>query len=288
MGGLRIRSRAEQASQGAKRAAANPIYEYAARAGYVARGVLYAYMGYAALQIAVTGGSRPADQKASLIAVAGFPLGKFILVVGIVAIAAYALWGFIRAIYDPLHRGSDPQGIVTRLGFAWSGLSYLVLVVFAFGLLTNGGTGSQADGMQQLAAKLLSAPAGVLLTEAAGLVGVAAGFGQFIEAYRASFKKDEKRSRMSEAEKKVTDLLGRAGFVARGIVFALMGWFIFLAGREHNSGQATGFTGIFTYILKQPYGRPLLALVALGIIALGLHSVVLARYIRLPGDSSSA
>jgi Domain of Unknown Function (DUF1206) len=281
-----IRGHAEGANQGAKRAAANPFYQYAARAGYVARGVLYGYMGYAALKIAQTGGSRPADQKASLIAVAGFPLGKFILVVGIVAIAAYAAWGFIRAIYDPLHRGHDPQGIVTRLGFAWSGLSYLVLVYFAFGLLTSGSNGGQADGMQQMAARLLAVPAGVLLTEAAGLVGVAAGFGQFIEAYRASFKKDEKRDRMSEAAKEVTDVLGRAGFVARGVVFALMGWFIFLAGRQQNSGKATGFTGIFTFILAQPYGRPLLALVALGIFALGLHSVVLARYIRLPGDST--
>ena len=277
-----------KASQGAKRAAASPIYEYAARAGYVARGVLYGYMGYAALKIAQTGGSRPADQKASLMVVAGLPLGRFILIAGLVAILAYSTWGFFRAIYDPLHRGKDPQGIVTRLGFAWSGLSYLILAFFAFGLVTHGNTGSQADGMQQLAARLMSAPAGILLTEIAGLIGIAAGVGGFVEAYRAPFKKDQKRYEMSEREKKVTDFLGRAGLLARGIVFALMGWFIFLAGRQHNAGKATGFTGIFTFILVQPFGRLLLAMVALGIIALGLHSVVLARYIRLPGDSSEA
>jgi Domain of Unknown Function (DUF1206) len=282
-----IRGHAQDANREAKRAAGNPFYQYAARAGYVARGVLYVYMGYAALKIAQTGGSQPADQKASLIVIAGLPLGRFILVAGLVGIVAYSVWGFIRAIYDPLHRGRDPQGIATRLGFAWSGLSYLILAFFAFGLLTNHAGGGQPDGMQQMAARLLAAPAGVLLTEAAGLIGVAAGFGQFFEAYRASFKKDEKRGRMSEAEKKVTDFLGRAGFVSRGIVFALMGWFIYLAGAQHNSGKATGFTGIFTFILAQPYGPTLLALVALGIIALGLHSIVLARYIRLPGDSGS-
>ena len=283
-----IRREAGRANRGAQSAGASRFFQYAARAGYVARGVLYVYMGYAALKIAQTGGSQPADQKASLIVVAGLPLGKFILMAGIVALGAYSVWGFIRAIYDPLHRGKDPQGIVTRLGFAWSGLSYLILVFFAFGLVTNGGTGSGADGMQQLAAKLMSVPAGILLTQAAGLIGIAAGIGQLIEAYRAPFKKDEKRAQMTEAEKKVTDVLGRAGFVARGIVFGLMGWFIFLAGGQHNSGKATGFTGIFTYILGQPFGRPLLILVALGIIALGLHSMVLARYIRLPGDSSAA
>lgn len=288
MGDLDLRGHVLHAEQAPKRVAANPFYRYAARAGYVARGVLYVYMGYAATQIALTGGSRPADQKASLIAIAGFPLGKLVLVVGMVAIAAYSVWGFIRAIYDPLHRGKDPQGIVTRLGFAWSGLSYLILAFFAFGLLTNGQTGGQADGMQQLAAKLMSVPAGVLLTQVAGLIGVAAGLGQFVEAYRAPFRKDEKRHEMSESEKKVSDFLGRAGFIARGVVFALMGWFIFLAGRQHNPGKATGFTGIFTYILAQPYGRLLLGLVALGIVALGLHSIVLARYIRLPGESAAA
>ena len=91
-----IRGRAERANQDAQRATGNPLFQYAARAGYVARGVLYGYMGYAALKIAQTGGTRPADQKAGLIAVAGFPLGKFILVVGI-GLAAIPRWPRARS-----------------------------------------------------------------------------------------------------------------------------------------------------------------------------------------------
>ena len=278
---------AHKAGHEARRATTNPFYRFLARAGYVARGLLYTYMGYAALQIALTAVPKRADQQATLIVVSGFPLGRLILVGGIVALAAYSLWGFIRAVYDPLHRGKDPAGIVTRLGFAWSGLSYAALLFFATALLTHG-TGSNGDQMQQLAARLLAAPFGPTLTEVIGLIGVGAGLGQFVEAYRATFKRDEKRSRMSETERRVTDFLGRAGFISRGMVFALMGWFLFLAGSHRDPHHAAGFTGTFTYLLVQPYGRPLLAVVALGFIALGLHSVVLARYIRLPGDSSSA
>jgi hypothetical protein len=277
----------DKANWTAKRAAGNPVYRFAARAGYVARGILYGYMGYAALQIALTATPKRADQQASLMVVAGFPLGKVILVAGLIAIAAYSLWGFIRAIYDPLHRGKDPVGIVTRLGFAWSGLSYAALFFFAFALLTHG-AGSQGDQTQHLAARLLAAPFGQLLTEVIGLIGIAAGLGQFVEAWRASFKKDEKRAQMSETEKRVTDVLGRAGFISRGVVFSLMGWFLFLAGSHRSPQEANGFTGTFTYLLLQPYGRLLLGLVALGFIALGLHSVVLARYIRLPGDATAA
>jgi hypothetical protein len=273
-----------KANWGAKRATTNPVYRLLARAGYVARGVLYAYMGYAAFQIALTQVPQRADQQQSLIVVSGFPLGRVILLAGVVSLAAYSLWGFIRAVYDPLHRGKDPVGIVTRLGFAWSGLSYAALLFFATALLTHGHS-SQGDQAQQLAARLLAAPFGPLLTEAVGLVGVAAGLGQFVEAWRATFKKDEKRAEMSETEKRITDFLGRAGFIARGVVFTLMGWFIILAGSHRDPHHATGFTGTFTYLLAQPYGRVLLGLVALGFIALGLHSVVLARFIRLPGDS---
>jgi hypothetical protein len=250
----------------------------------VARGGLYAYMGYAALRIAQTGAVRRADQQASLLAISGFPLGRFILFAGILSIAAYSVWGFVRAIYDPLRRGKDPVGIATRLGYAWSGLSYAALLFFTFGLVANGSSGGSGDTTQQLAQRLLAAPAGVLLTEIVGLIGVAGGIGQFVEAYRAPFKKDEKREEMSEAERKVSDALGRAGFIARGVIFSLMGWFIFLSARLHDPRHAKGFTGTFAYLLAQPYGRPLLALVALGFIGLGIHSVVLARYVRLPDN----
>jgi len=278
--GLPARGRAARANRSVKRAASSPAYELAARAGYVARGVLYGYMGYAALRFALTGGAHPADQQSSLVAVAGFPLGRVILVAGSLALAAYSLWGFVRAVYDPLHRGRDPVGIASRLGFAWSGVNYGVLSFFAVGLLSFG-SGGGSDSLPLLAQRLLSAPAGVPLTQAAGLLGIAGGIGQLVEALRAPFRKDEKREEMPKAERELSDTLGRMGFVARGVVFALMGWFLVLAARFRDPHQAKGFTGTFTYLLAQPLGPWLLGAVALGFIALGVHSVVLARHIRM-------
>jgi hypothetical protein len=279
-----VKGKVRAADRGAKKASAHPAYKYLARGGFVVRAFLYGYMGVVALRVAATGGARQADQQASLIAVAGFPLGRVLLLAGIAFIAAYALWGFIRAIYDPLHRGDDAKGIATRLGFAWSGFAYTALTFFAIGLFTHGAGGSHPDDIQQAAARLLSAPGGVLLTEAAGLVGIAAGLSQFYDAYHATFKKDLKRGEMSLAEKRAADAVGRLGFISRGVVFALMGWFIFLAARQHDAHQAKGFSGTFAYLLTQPFGRLLLGLIAVGFIALGLHSLALARYIRLPGD----
>lgn len=283
--GLRsARQQTNAANRIAKRASRHPAYKSLARAGYVIRAFLYSFMGFVALRIAISGVAQNADQQTSLLAIAGFPLGRLILIAGIAFLAAYALWGFIRAVYDPLGRGDDAKGIATRVAFAFSGFAYLGLTLFAIGLLAHGRSSKHPDEVQQLASSLLSAPAGIVIAEVAGLIAIAAGLGQLLEAYRATFQKDLKRREMSRGEKRAAQILGQFGFVSRGLVFILMGWFILLAALQHNPRQARGFSGIFAYLLTQPYGRPLLGLVALGFIALGLHSLALARYIRLPGD----
>lgn len=272
------------ASRLARRGARQPASRSLARAGYVLRAFLYAYMGYVALRIAISGAVRSADQQASLVAIAGFPLGRFLLVGAVVLLFAYALWGFMRAIYDPLDRGDDVKGIATRVAFAFSGLAYVALAFFAIGLLSHGASGNHPDEVTQLAGRVLGAPAGIVIAVLAGLVAIAAGLGQFVEAYRATFQRDLKRRQMSRREKQVTRVLGQFGFVSRGLVFVLMGWFIVLAAIEHNAHEARGFSGVFAYLLVQSYGRPLLGVLGLGFIALGLHSLALARYIRLPGE----
>jgi Domain of Unknown Function (DUF1206) len=202
----------------------------------------------------------------------------------VVLLFAYALWGFVRAVYDPLERGDDAKGIATRIAFAFSGFAYVALAFFAIGLLSHGANGKHPDAITQLASRVLAAPAGILIAVLAGLLAIVAGFGQFVEAYRATFQRDLKRRQMSRREKQVTQVLGQFGFVSRGLVFVLMGWFIVLAAIEHNAHEARGFSGVFAYLLVQSYGRPLLAVLGLGFIALGLHSLALARYIRLPGE----
>ena len=119
-----VRQQARAANRTAKWAARNPAYKWLARAGYVLRAFLYGFMGFLALRIAFTGLAQNADQETSLLAIAGFPLGRFLLIAGILFLAAYALWGFIRAIYDPLGRGDDATGIATRVAFGFSGFAY--------------------------------------------------------------------------------------------------------------------------------------------------------------------
>ena len=264
-----------------KRAAANPLLELLERLGYVVRGALYAVMGILALGIAVSiKGGQTTDLTGSLVFLVSNPLGKVGLIIAAVGLSAYSLWGFTRAIYDPLHRGSDVSGYAARLGFVSSALSYATIVFFAVKILIGSG-GASTDSTRKTIASILVHPGGGWLTVIIGLVAIGIGLGQFVEAYRATFKADLKGAEMSESERNFAILCGRFGMAARGVTFLVIGWFVVQAGIHNDPSKAQGFGGAFVFLLNQPFGRVVLGLVALGFVALGLHSFACARWIRL-------
>lgn len=269
-----------------KRAAANPLLELLERMGYLVRGALYAVMGLLALGIALrVGVGQTTDLSGSLAFLVTNPFGKLMLVVAAVGLTAYSLWGFTRAIYDPLRRGTNAGGYAARLGFVSSAVSYAAIVIFALQVLLGSG-GASGDSTRSTIASILTHPGGGPLTIIIGLVAIVVGLGQFLEAYRATFKEDLKRAEMSASARDTMIALGRFGMFARGVVILVIGWFLVQAGMHHDAGQVQGFGGALVFLLGQPFGRVVLGFVALGFVALGLHSFACARWIRLMGSSA--
>lgn len=266
----------------AKKVITNPWAERAARLGYVVRGIIYGTMGVLALGLAVGLDSGSTDQRGTLAPLGENPVGRLFLFVVVVSLFAYAGWGLIRAIYDPLHRGDDPPGIASRIGFAWSGLNYAALAVFATGLLFGGTKRGSGDGVQQIVGWALQLPAGGVIVTVAGVIGILGGLGQFADAYKAGFRGDLKRNQMTRAQRITVDGLGRFGMVARGVIFSVVGIFILIAGLHHEANDAHSFGPAFSALAREPLGHVLLAVVALGFVALGLHSWANARWVRMP------
>src|SRR5690242_11486860 len=227
-----------RASRQVQRAAANPWLDRAERLGYVVRGLLYAVMGWLALQVALGVGGRAVDQRGGLLFLTQNGAGKPILAACVAALAAYSVWGFVRALLDPLHRGRDAAGLVQRLGYLWSGIAYAVLVLFGLQLLVGStDVNVQQDSVQVAVAGLLRRPAGGGLTVGAGAVAIAGALAQFVETYRAGFRRDLKRQQMTPTERRAADLVGRLGYFGRGLTFAVVGWFLVQAGLHHDAGE---------------------------------------------------
>ncbi len=263
-------------------AAASPWVEGLARLGYAARGLLYITVGVLAVRVALGDGGQTTDKNGAITAIGSQPFGKFLLALIVIGLIGYSLWGFVRAILDPLNRGTDPKGIAQRIGYAVSGLSYGALVIptvrFIMGTSSTGGS---SGASQDLTAKLLSQPFGPWLVGLLGLIGMGGGLGQLFQAFTADFKKDLKFRDMSSDEQKWAIRVGRFGMAARGIVFAMMGFFILQAALHKDPGNVKGLDGALQTLVHQPYGPWLLGIVALGLVSFGVYSLLCAKWIRL-------
>lgn len=70
----------------------------------------------------------------------------------------------------------------------------------------------------------------------------------------------------------------RIGLMAKGIVYSLVGALAFMAAFEMGgrTEQEAGKTGVFRFLLEQPYGQVLLALVAVGMLCYTLWRFIQA------------
>jgi hypothetical protein len=277
-----LKQTGNEAAHNVKHAATSGWVENLERWGYVARGVLYIIMGYLALQLALGAGGKTADPVGALRLIAAQPYGKVILVAMIIGLAGYSLWGLVRALFDALHKGSDAKGLAQRLGYLVSAVSYGVLIVPAYQLLTSKPASGQASGSPPgITAQLMSKPYGIALVYAFGLFWAIASASQVALAVTGSFMHDLKTSRMSASERKWADITGRIGYAARAVVYGVLAWFIFQAASSANPQQAQGIDGALAKLAQGPNGQLVLALVAAGLLIFGLYSVLSARWYRI-------
>ena len=276
----RIQQGAHNIGQGGKRTArgvvASPLMETLMRLGYVVRGLVYGMIGLLAFQVATGQGGSLEDPQGAIAALGKTPLGSIALYGILLGLLGYALWGFIRAITDPLHKGSDAKGIVLRIGYAVSGVSYLLLALATYGLISGGTSaarnGAQTAQTQQTAASILSKPWGPVAVGIAGIVVIVIGAIQVFQGLNSTFDKQFDLYALTAYQRTWMDRLGRFGTAARGIVFTMVGFFLFSAAYSHNASQAQGIDGVLKALLHQPFGPWLLGVVALGLVAFGIYS----------------
>lgn len=274
---------AQQVKGKAEDTTTQPWVEKLMRFGYVVRGLLYIIVGVLAVQVALGRGGATTDKGGAITAIGQQPFGSLLLVLTIVGLAGYSLWGFVRAILDPFKRGTDPKAIAQRLGYAVSGISYgaLILPIVQFLIHDSKGAAGGSGGTQDWTAGLIQQPWGKWLIVALGIVGMVGGLGQLWQAFSADFQKDLKYGEMSEQSQTWVRRAGRFGYAARGIIFVMGGFFLSKAALDANPKEAKGLDGELQILAQQPYGPWLLGAVALGLVSFGVYSVLCAKWIKL-------
>jgi hypothetical protein len=253
-------------------------FEWLARAGFVARGLVYGIIGLLALKLAIGSGGKTTDQEGAMRTLAHQPLGRTMLVALAVGLAGYAMWRFTRAALGRGPEGSD-RGF-DRIAALASGLVYAGFCVLAIEILLDA-NGGKTGSPKATTAGVLSWPAGPILVGLAGLVFVGiAGYQAYRGATRA-FLQDSKTEEMRPEVKHFIARIGTVGHLARAVVFGLVGAFLIKAAVEYNARAAVGLDGALAKVQHQTYGHFLLGLVACGLLAFALYSISDARYRRI-------
>jgi hypothetical protein len=267
-------ARAPEILRNARQASNSPVAHFLARAGLTARGVIYILVGWVAVLVALGQSSREADQTGALQLLAGKPYGLISLWLLGVGFAAYALWRLSEAAFGVTGErpGAGPRLKSLGRAIIYAGFCYLTFTVIA------GKARSQSGRQQDITATAMQHPAGRVLVGVVGLVVVACGIVLVVEGVRRKFMKNLQTGRMSAKVRRVVELLGVTGTIARGLVFALVGVLVIDAAITHKAAESGGIDKALLTLRDQPFGEVLMLLAALGLLVFGVYGLCEARW----------
>ncbi len=262
----------------AKQAAFSPFVEAMVRLGFAARGLIYLVIGFLAIGVANGGNSNQANQKGAISAINAQPFGHYLLIIVMVGLIGYAIWGLMKAFFDPLHVGSDAKGILQRIGFFISALTYGYLFFLVYGYVK--GSGGSSGQSQQSVSGIMVHPWGRILILAVGLILAIVGLIQIFMGFSRRFDKQFRPYALDRFQLLWVKRLGRFGTIARGVIYGIIGVLMVQAAVQANPSKAQGFNSAIQALAQQHNGQILLIIVALGLIAFGLYSMTGAIWFR--------
>ncbi|MEY2423538.1 MAG: hypothetical protein QOI95_3605 [Acidimicrobiaceae bacterium] len=242
------------------------------RIGLATQGLLYAVVGVLALQVAAGHTDDRADQRGAIDAVANQSFGHVLLLVLTIGLALHCAWRLLLAYRgDP--GDDDAKEWIKRIGHFGRALIYAGLTVVAAKVLLESDAGGGGE-QQQAASTALDWPGGQLLLIVVGVAVIGTGLWHASKVFTQSFVDDLDLDARSDGFRKAVLVLGSVGYAARGIVFALVGWFLLQAAIDQDPNETGGLDHAVKRLASSDYGPGVLRLLALGLFTFGVYRIV--------------
>ncbi|MER5550648.1 DUF1206 domain-containing protein [Streptomyces sp. NPDC002793] len=267
----------------ARRAARSRAMDVGARAGFVARGVIYLLVGLLALRIAFSdGGGKQADRGGALSEVAEQPFGHILLWALGAALAGMALWRLSEAFFGQAGPDGGKPGKRAMAAGRFLFYAFVAYSVLSYAAGDGGsGSGSSDRQTEDVTARALQWTGGPWIVGVAGAAVIGAGLWMAYRAAARKYRKHLKTGEMTRRTRQAVDITGVFGGTVRGAVFVTAGGFAIAAAVRHEPGRAKGMDDTLRSFTETPAGPWLLAFVAVGLAAFGLFSWANARYRRI-------
>jgi hypothetical protein len=268
---------ADEATRAAEQVAGSETLGRLARAGMIARGLVYLVLAVLAGKLATGEGGTNANQQEALRTIAEGPFGEVLLLLVAVGLGGYAAWMLARAAIG--HGVETTDSGFQRLSALASAGAYGVLCATAVAILA--GSGSESGSPQETTGGVLGWTGGPVLVGIAGAAIVAVGLYQAYKGFARKFLEEAKTAEMSRQVRRAYTALGVFGYVARAVVFVLVGYGLVKAAVDYDPKKAVGLDGALHELANSAAGPPLLWLVAVGLAGFALYSIADSRYHRV-------
>lgn len=278
-----VSEKIEETVEAAEEIVKHPLVKTLARFGFYTKGFLFIVIGILAILVAIGDrGGMLADPTGALATVAQFPLGKIILILFIIGAFGHGAWNILRGTADVDNAGKSWRGIATRSLAVGVGIFYLFLAWTAWDLFLTVHVTSENGAVQKtFVSILLAVPLGAILVAVIGVGVIGAGIHECYSGITGKYQENFKMYKLQGAKRIIVNLLGYFGFVARALIFALMGYFFISAALFYDAQIAVGIDGALLTLSQTYYGKTLLFVTATGLVCHGVLSLYEARYRRI-------
>jgi hypothetical protein len=246
------------------------------RAGYGSRGVIYTIIGGLAL-LAAFKSTQASGTKDALAALRDEPYGVPALFAIGIGLLAYLVWRVTAGVKDVEDQGTDPKGLIARIGQITTGLIHGGIGVSVLALALSG-KNSGGDSTEDWTQKLMSMPMGRYIVAAIALILLGAGIYYAYKGWSGKYKGHLARTHFTESIDPVLTI----GLVVYGIMMALVAGSLGYAALTANPEQAGGLGEALQSLRGMAFGRFLLGGAGLGLIGFAVYNFVEAGYRVVP------
>lgn len=273
--GTGVRAGADRA---ASRAQHSKLAQVLGRAGMACYGLVHLVIAYLAVRVAFGGSRQSADQKGAIAEIGSSSFGAILLWLLALGLIAFGLWQFLMAATGYGWVSDKGKRAVRKAGSVARGVVVIALGVSAIQLVTEGNQGGSSNQKQQeFTAKLLSLPAGPALVAILAVIVLGVAFSSARKGIKRTFRDDLDMGELPAGARRWVERLGVTGYVAKAVVFAIVGVLIAIAAFSSDAAKSGGLDAALRTLAAQPFGPYMLVVVALGLAAFGVYCFAAAR-----------
>jgi len=262
----------------AQRVKNNRLMQVLGRAGMVCYGLVHIIVAYLAIQVALGDSGQQADQNGAIQEVGATSFGAVVLWVLAVGLIAYGLWQLGMAAGGFGWVQKKGKRTRRRIGAVAKAVVGISLGIYAARLVTGSGSGQSGNQRQQeFTAKLLALPAGPFLVGIVAAIVLGVAVSEIRKGIKKSFLQDLDLQDLPNGTQQWVRRLGVFGYIAKGVVFGIVGVLLLFAAFQSNPEEAGGLDRALKTLAAQPFGAVALIVVAVGFAAFGVYCFAAAR-----------